>query len=109
MLWDDLCDPAGIVAFRDGQLLHDWGLHPYPPRDCGGRASDPYYPRPSTHTLSTQGRLPCKFGVIYVHRGAPRGMTALSQITVNRKVWSRKSLIFRYTIFGLCLEKAIVR
>jgi hypothetical protein len=52
---DDLCDPAGIVAFRDGQLLHDWGLHPYPPRYCGGGASDPYYPRPSTHTLSTQG------------------------------------------------------
>jgi len=34
---------------------------------------------------------------------------ALSQITENRKVWTRKSLIFQYTIFGFCLEKAILR
>jgi hypothetical protein len=37
------------------------------------------------------------------------GMTALSQITENRKVWTRKSLIFQHTIFGFCLEKAILR
>ena len=35
--------------------------------------------------------------------------TALSQIIENRKVGTRKSLIFQYTIFGLCLEKAILR
>ena len=36
-------------------------------------------------------------------------LTALSQITENRKVWTRKPLIFRHTIFGFCLEKAILR
>jgi len=36
-------------------------------------------------------------------------MTALSQITENRKVWTRKPLIFQYTIFGFCLEKAFLR
>src|SRR2546429_7781754 len=35
--------------------------------------------------------------------------TALSQMTENRKVWIRKSLIFQYTVFGFCLEKAILR
>src|SRR5215472_15524326 len=35
--------------------------------------------------------------------------TALSQITENRKVWARKSLIFQYTVSGFCLEKAILR
>ena len=30
---------------------------------------------------------------------------ALSQITENRKVWTRKLLIFQYTIFGFCLER----
>ena len=34
---------------------------------------------------------------------------ALSQITENRKVWTRTLLIFQYTIFGFCLEKAILR
>ena len=34
---------------------------------------------------------------------------ALSQITENRKVWTRKPLIFQYTIFGFCLEKAFLR
>jgi hypothetical protein len=33
----------------------------------------------------------------------------LSQITENRKVWTRKPLIFQRTIFGFCLEKAILR
>jgi hypothetical protein len=33
----------------------------------------------------------------------------MSQITENRKVWTRKSLIFQYTIFGFCLEKTILR
>jgi cobalt-zinc-cadmium efflux system protein len=36
-------------------------------------------------------------------------MTALSHITENRKVWTRKSLIFQYTIFGFCLEKGLLR
>jgi len=39
---------------------------------------------------------------------APR-QRALSQITENRKVWTRKPLIFQYTIFEFCLEKAMVR
>ena len=26
---DDLCDPAGVVAFRAGHLLHARRLHPY--------------------------------------------------------------------------------
>ena len=34
---------------------------------------------------------------------------ALSQITENRKVWTRKSLICQQTIFGFCPEKAILR
>ena len=36
-------------------------------------------------------------------------MTALSQITENRKVWSRKPLVFQHTIFRFCLEKASLR
>src|SRR2546428_10644602 len=36
-------------------------------------------------------------------------LPALSQMTENRKVWIRKSLIFQYTVFGFCLEKAILR
>src|SRR5215475_7887611 len=42
-------------------------------------------------------------------RGMPSPSLALSQITENRKVWTRKSLIFRYTIFGFFLEEAILR
>src|SRR4029450_13371259 len=30
----------------------------------------------------------------------------LSHITENGKVWTRKALIFQYTIVGFCLEKA---
>ena len=43
--------------------------------------------------------------------GSPQEVSpwALSQITENRKVWTRTLLIFQYTIFGFCLEKAILR
>jgi hypothetical protein len=54
---DDLCDPAGVVAFRAGHLLHARRLHPYPPRYCGDRDRDSSYPRPSPITLSGQGIL----------------------------------------------------
>jgi len=36
-------------------------------------------------------------------------LAALSQITENRKVLTRKPLIFRYTIFGFCPKMAILR
>jgi hypothetical protein len=42
----------------------------------------------------------------HVQQGCP---SALSQITENRKVEARKSLIFQYPIFGFCLQKATLR
>ena len=42
-------------------------------------------------------------------RGAPAGMTALSQITENRKVDPRKLLICQPTIFRFCLQKTTLR
>jgi hypothetical protein len=42
-----------------------------------------------------------------VEQSWPGGEKALSHITENRKVWTRKSLIFLYTIFGFCPEMAM--
>jgi len=48
-------------------------------------------------------------GSIYMLRGAPRGMIALSQTTENRKVDARKPLIFRNPVFGFYLQNPTLR
>jgi len=45
----------------------------------------------------------------FMGRGAPGGMRVLSQITENRKVEARKSLILQHTIFTFGLTKATLR
>src|SRR5262249_34217718 len=58
---DDLCDPTGVVAVRDGHLLHARRLHPYPPRHCGDRDCDSSYPKASPSPLSGESPL-CVMG-----------------------------------------------
>ena len=48
-------------------------------------------------------------GSIYMLRGAPKGMIALSQISENRTVETRTFLIFQYPVCGFCLQMADLR
>jgi hypothetical protein len=61
-------------------------------------------PSPSSSlAYSPRPWLTCLWSYPQAHR------RALSHMTENRKVWSRKSLNFQHTIFGFCLKKTCLR
>src|SRR4029434_8302494 len=81
--------------------LAPWVIPPVPARPAARG------PRLGVRGRPILGRLAPQDAVL--RRVRPGNALALSHIPENRKVWARNSLIFPDTLFGFCLEKAIVR